>query len=144
MIKGLSHACFVVADLGKSLAFYRDKLGLEVAFELNLNQGKTRGVYLHPGGRGFVELFQGESVPTPGNASYKHICLEVDDIEATVATLRERGVEVSDVTLGKDQTWQAWLADPDGNRIELHAYTPESWQGPALRPPIGPSGHSPL
>jgi hypothetical protein len=40
---------------------------------------------------------------------------------------------VGEVSLGSDQSWQAWLADPDGNRIELHAYTPESKQLRALR-----------
>jgi predicted enzyme related to lactoylglutathione lyase len=57
----------------------------------------------------------------------------VDDIEQTVRALRARGVEVSEVKMGGDQSWQAWLADPDGNRIELHQYTPESWQAPFLR-----------
>ena len=27
----------------------------------------------------------------------------------------------------------SWVIDPDGNRIELRAYTPESWQAPWLR-----------
>jgi predicted enzyme related to lactoylglutathione lyase len=56
--------------------------------------------------------------------------LEVDDLELTVAALRGRGVEVSNPKLGSDQSWQAWLADPDGNRIELHQYTPKSRQRP--------------
>ncbi len=132
MIKGLSHACYVVADLKRSLAFYRDKLGLPLAFELNLNEGKTQGVYLHAGQRTFIELFQGKAVPTPGDASYKHICLEVDDIKATVATLRERGVTVGEISLGGDHSYQAWLADPDGNRIELHQFTDKSLQVAAL------------
>ena len=49
-----------------------------------------------------------------------------------MAELRARGVEVSDPKLGSDQSWQAWLADPDGNRIELHGYTPDSHQAPSL------------
>ena len=48
------------------------------------------------------------------------------------AHLRGRGVEVSDPKLGSDQSWQAWITDPDGNRIELHDYTAESWQAPHL------------
>ena len=43
-----------------------------------------------------------------------------------------RGVEVSDPKLGSDRSWQAWLADPDGTRIELHGYTPDSSQAPSL------------
>ena len=64
---------------------------------------------------------------------YRHICLEVDDIEEAVRRLRERGVAVSDVKVGNDRSYQAWISDPDGNRIELHGYTPESKQAPYLR-----------
>jgi catechol 2,3-dioxygenase-like lactoylglutathione lyase family enzyme len=133
MIVGLSHACFVVADLERSLAFYRDQLGMPVAFEFRSPEGKLTGVYLHVGARTFVELFQGKPEPPAQNASYKHICLEVDDIESTVAELTERGVKVTDKKLGGDNSWQAWLTDPDGNRMELHGFTPESKQVAALK-----------
>jgi len=52
----------------------------------------------------------------------------VEDIQTTVAELRSRALEVSDPVLGADHSWQAWLTDPDGVRIELHQYTPESLQ----------------
>jgi len=132
MIKGLSHACFHVSDLGQSVSFYRDKLGLPLAFELSLNEGKTQGVYLHVGGRTFIELFQDTPIPTPKDASYRHICLEVDDIGETVEELRKRGAEVGKISLGGDQSYQAWLSDPDGNRIELHQFTDKSLQVKAL------------
>ena len=106
MITGIAHACFTVSDLERSIAFYRDGLGLTPAFDFVNDEGRRFGVYLHAGGRNFIELFEGE--------------------------LGERGVEVSDPKLGKDQSWQAWIADPDGNRFELHQYTAESWQAPAL------------
>jgi glyoxylase I family protein len=132
MLKALAHVCFTVGDLDASTAFYCDALGLTHAFDFVNDKGERFGVYLHVGGRGFVELFEG--TPTdPGSApSYRHFCLEVDDIRAAVADLRAKGVEVTDPTLGSDQSWQAWLKDPDGNRIELHCYTPESRQGPWL------------
>ena len=133
MITALAHVCFVVRDLDASIAFYRDVLGLTPAFDFINEQGERFGVYLHVGGRSFIELFQG-SVDAPAPAqSFQHICLEVDDIERTTATLRARGVEVTPVTMGSDASWQAWLADPDGNRIELHGYTPESKQAAWLK-----------
>jgi lactoylglutathione lyase/glyoxylase I family protein len=30
--------------------------------------------------------------------------------------------------LGADGSWQFWTADPDGNPIEFHQFTPESRQ----------------
>jgi catechol 2,3-dioxygenase-like lactoylglutathione lyase family enzyme len=132
LIRNIAHACFTVSDLEKALTFYRDGLGLPEAFDFVNDAGYRFGVYLHAGGRNFLELFEGEVGPAAEGQSYRHICLEVDDIEATVAGLRERGIEVSPVKLGKDQSYQAWITDPDGNRIELHQYTPESWQAPSL------------
>jgi catechol 2,3-dioxygenase-like lactoylglutathione lyase family enzyme len=133
MITGIAHACFTVSDLERSIQFYRDGMGLTPAFDFTDENGRRFGLYLHAGGRNFIELFEGKLGERAVGQSFRHVCLEVDDIEATVRALRERGIEVSDPKLGKDQSWQAWIADPDGNRFELHQYTPESWQAPALR-----------
>ena len=133
MITGLAHVCFTVRDLEQSLSFYRDRLGLRSAFDFVNDKGERFGVYLHVGGRSFIELFQGEAGQATDAQSDRHLCLEVDDIEATVATLRERGIEVSSPQMGSDHAWQSWLADPDGNRIELHCYMPQSKQAAWLR-----------
>ena len=132
MIKGLAHVCFTCRDLAASEAFYVETLGMRHAFDFVNEEGRRFGVYVHAGERTFIELFEGKVGERAEGQAYRHVCLEVDDIEATVAELRARGVEVSDPKLGSDGSWQAWLADPDGNRIELHCYTPESQQAPSL------------
>jgi catechol 2,3-dioxygenase-like lactoylglutathione lyase family enzyme len=132
VIKGLAHACFHARDLEGTIAFYRDKLGLKEAFPFKKPDGRRFGVYLHVGGRGFIEIFEGQPVSRDPKQSYQHICLEVEDIQGTVKAFRAKGVEVTDVTMGSDHSWQAWLADPDGNKIELHEYTKDSKQGVAL------------
>jgi catechol 2,3-dioxygenase-like lactoylglutathione lyase family enzyme len=71
--------------------------------------------------------------PDQPNQSYRHLCLEVDDIATTAADLRAKGIKVTDPQPGTDRSLQAWLADPFGNRIELHCYTPECKQMPWLR-----------
>lgn len=132
MIKAMAHVCFTVTDLDRSLKFYCDGLGLKHAFDFKNEQGRRFGVYLHVGHRSFVELFEGKLAQGALPPSFRHICLEVDDIQETVKTLKARGIQVGDIKMGSDQSWQAWLADPDGNNIELHQYTPKSWQAPAL------------
>ena len=135
MITGLAHACFTVSNLDKALGFYRDALGLKEAFDFVKEDGYRFGIYLYLGERNFIELFEGTLAERADGQSFKHICLEVDDIEATLSTFRSRGVEVSPVKLGKDHSYQAWITDPDGNRIELHQYTDWSWQAPSLPQP---------
>ena len=132
MIVGLAHVCFTVSNLDRALEFYSGKLGLRIAFEFRRDSGERYGVYLKTGARTFIELFQGTIAPRAEQQSYGHICLEVDDVAKTVAELRAKGLAVTDAKLEIDHAWQAWLADPDGNRIELHGYTPTSWQTPHL------------
>ena len=132
MIKALAHTCFVVRDLAAAEAFYRGKLGLQHAFDFINDSGERFGAYLHVGGRSFLELFQGQPEAPSQSSSFRHICLEVEDLEAAVAKLRGQGLEVPDPALGSDNTWQVWLSDPDGNRIELHQYTAQSLQTPSL------------
>jgi catechol 2,3-dioxygenase-like lactoylglutathione lyase family enzyme len=132
MLKSLAHVCFVVKDLDASIAFY-EKLGCAQAFDFINDAGERFGVYLHVGGRSFIELFVGAPDAPADGQSYKHICLEVEDVQEAVPALRAKGLEVTDAAMGSDHSWQAWLADPDGNRIELHGYTAESKQGTHLR-----------
>ena len=57
-----------------------------------------------------------------------HFCLEVDDMDAAIADIEKAGITVTGQKAGCDQSLQAWIEDPDGNRIELHQYTPTSAQ----------------
>ncbi len=133
MITGLAHVCFTVRDLDRSLAFYCDGLGFSKAFDFVRESGERYGAYISAGPRVFIELFAGEHAASAESPSFRHICLEVDDIESTVAELHGKGIAVGNISLGLDNTYQAWLTDPDGNRIELHAYTENSRQKPWLR-----------
>ncbi|MEM3013644.1 MAG: VOC family protein [Candidatus Bathyarchaeia archaeon] len=134
MIKGIAHVCYVVKDLEKAIQFYCGTLKLKLAFEFLDEKGERFGVYIYVGGRNFIELFEGESTSQKETGSYRHLCLETDNIDVTVKELREQKVDVTDPKMGGDGSWQAWLADPDGNQIELHQYTTKSKQEAALRP----------
>ncbi|MCG3179409.1 MAG: hypothetical protein BIFFINMI_01744 [Phycisphaerae bacterium] len=132
MIRSLAHACFIVADLERTRKFYCDGLGMKLAFEFKRDTGERYGFYLSCGGRTFLEFFKGAPGPRPEGVSYRHISLEVEDLDAAIAQLAAVGVEAKNKKLGNDKSWQAWTEDPDGNPIELHCYTPDSAQVKAL------------
>jgi catechol 2,3-dioxygenase-like lactoylglutathione lyase family enzyme len=132
MITTIAHVCLVVQRLDEAVAFYRDRLGLRMAFEFRKPDGTRTGVYLKAGGRAFLELFETREPIPRADGAYRHTCLEVEDLPSTVTELRRRGVAVTDPQRGMDQSWQAWFEDPEGNRFEWHQYTPDSWQGPHL------------
>lgn len=131
MITGLTHAAVRVTDLDRSLEFYTKVLGIPEQFRLTRDDGTPWLVYLKLAEGQFIELFPGAKGPhtPPEGAGVVHICLLVDDIQATYKELTGRGlVAHKEPILGADGSWQFWTADPDGNPIEFHQFTAESRQ----------------
>lgn len=137
MIRQLAHINFVTNDLSKIIDFYVNKLGMKVKFTLNNPQGEPFGYYFGCGNTTFLEFFDqamaaevwGGLVEALTNGTqYKHFCLEVTALDEYCEVLRSKGVEVSPITLGMDNSRQAWIADPDGNQIELMEYGASSLQ----------------
>ncbi|SDD53179.1 VOC family protein [Actinokineospora iranica] len=97
-------------DPERSLAFYRDVLGLAVYREF------PGGVVFFLGG-GFLEISgQGAGEASPDMA----VWLQVRDLAATAAELAANGVTL--LREPRQEPWglrEAWLADPDGLRIVL-------------------------
>ncbi len=137
MIRRLAHVCFFTNDLDRVVAFYRDALGLTVKFRFFAADGSVFGAYVAAGETTFVELFEqrltarpwrADPAPLAPGSRYQHLCFEVTGLAAFRETLIARGVSVGEIRGGLDDSLQAWLSDPDGNRIELMEYTHRSAQ----------------
>ena len=131
MITAIGHVAFRVTDLDRALDFYCGVLGFREAFRLDREDLPSPWiVYIQVAPGHFIELFPGATKvgPQPGeDAGYNHFCLLVDDIDATVRQLAERGLPIEGAPIkGIDNNYQYWVADPDGNRIELMQITAES------------------
>ena len=135
MITGISHNAYRVRDLDKSLAFYCGILGFKEGFRIE-RDGAIRIVYIVVNEDTFIELFpNGEETVQigPKSIGYAHVCLEVDDMLATLKELAGRGLEITgEPRLGGDGNSQYWITDPDGNRIELMQIAPDSRQMKAV------------
>jgi lactoylglutathione lyase len=137
MIRQLAHLNFVTDDLSRIIDFYVNKLGLQVRFTLNNKQDQPFGYYFGCGNTTFLEFFDqamanevwgGKLLGLTSGTRYRHFCLEVTGLEEYCAGLKSKGVEVSAISMGMDNSRQAWIADPDGNQIELMEYGPLSSQ----------------
>jgi catechol 2,3-dioxygenase-like lactoylglutathione lyase family enzyme len=93
-----------VQDLDRARAFYADKLGLEPSEE-------RPGGLLYRCASGEFALF-GSGGASSG--SFTQMAWDVDDIEATVAELKRRGVAFEDVDLPGLKTVDG-IAEVDGN-----------------------------
>ncbi|HEY9013154.1 MAG TPA: VOC family protein [Devosia sp.] len=135
-IAGLAHVAIKVTDLDRSLAFYVEKLGFEEMLRLHNKDGSTWLVYLRITDDQYLEIFPGaENDRAPGwNANgMNHMCLAVEDIRGVVAQIEAAGIPLlMPLKLALDGNWQAWIEDPDGNRIELMEMAPDSLQLKAI------------
>jgi lactoylglutathione lyase len=136
-LAGIGHVALKVADVGRSLEFYRDRLGFAEMMRLNNDDGSLWLVYLRITDTQFLELFPGgQGVRAPGFdvTAINHFCLECDDLDATAARLRDAGVRLTvEPKMGLDHNRQCWIEDPDGNRIEFMQMSPKSMQAEAIR-----------
>jgi catechol 2,3-dioxygenase-like lactoylglutathione lyase family enzyme len=137
MIRQLAHLNFYTNDLSRIIDFYVDKLGMKIKFTLNNKQGQPFGYYFGCGNTTFLEFFDqamaakvwgGTVQLLTDGTRYRHFCLEVTGLDEYCEMLKSKGVAVRDISMGMDNSRQAWVADPDGNEIELMEYGAASLQ----------------
>ncbi len=126
MITRFAHVCLNVKDIQKTIDFYNKTIGLPVEFTF-LKDGRIIGVYFNTGGMNFIEAFENKNVEVV-NTGLVHFCLETDNIDATIEEFASKGIPCTPKKFGCDRSWQTWIQDPDGNKIEIHEYTKESAQ----------------
>ncbi|HEY1634295.1 MAG TPA: VOC family protein [Acidimicrobiales bacterium] len=101
-------------DLDRSLAFYRDTLGLAVYREFG--EAGQRGVVFFLGG-GFLEVSGRAESPTAPNLA---LWLQVRDVDASHDELVAKGVSVERPPV--TEPWglrEMWVRDPDGLRLAI-------------------------
>lgn len=130
----LLHTMIRVRDLERSVAFYRDAVGLRELRREDYPTGKFTLVFLGYGKESdstVIELTHnhGETKYTHGTG-FGHLAVAVVDIAAAVARLQHLGVKIlrapgpmtHSATNGQRDVI-AFVEDPDGYRIELIEHT---------------------
>jgi catechol 2,3-dioxygenase-like lactoylglutathione lyase family enzyme len=138
-IQRMDHAGLTVEDMGAAVAFFT-ALGLENVAEMTVEgedvdrivglDGVASDVVMlqTPDGHSRIELSSFRSPPAepgPGQAlinvvGLRHLCFQVDDMDAAIATTREHGGEV----IREVVTWGtsfklAYVWGPEGIVVEL-------------------------
>jgi methylmalonyl-CoA epimerase len=105
MPKRIDHVAIIVRNIEQALAFYRDTLGIMPSEIKEVPTEQVRIAFLPMGGPGGSEIELIEPT-TPDSSLTKflekrgeglhHICLEVDNIDAALAEMQEKGAPVLD------------------------------------------------
>lgn len=105
MPKRIDHIAIIVRDLEQALTFYRDILGITPGEIREVPTEQVRIAFLPMGGPGGSEIELIEPiVPNSSLARFlekrgeglHHICLEVENIDATLAEMQEKGASLLD------------------------------------------------
>jgi len=118
------HTMIRVGDLEKSIAFYTEVLGMKLLRRKDYPEGKYTLAFVGYGEeteQTVVELTHNWGVEHYDIGSgYGHLAIQVDDIRQACAEVAAKGGTVTyGPALHGGVTWIAFVADPDGYKIEF-------------------------
>jgi catechol 2,3-dioxygenase-like lactoylglutathione lyase family enzyme len=119
---GIDHVVLRVTDIERTLAFYKDVLGLHVERIFD-----RIGLYQVRCGRNLIDLVAikpTETLPPPAARGIEHLCLSVDaDLDELIGHVEQKGCPAF---MGPMEVYGArgfgtsiYIHDPDGYEIEL-------------------------
>jgi catechol 2,3-dioxygenase-like lactoylglutathione lyase family enzyme len=141
-LTGLHHITLISGDIDRTIAFYRDLLGLAVIKDgVSDDDASSRHVWFGaidgtPGR--VVSFMEYPQLPAAvvGTGAAHHFAFSVEtgeELEAWRDYLRERGVECSEV-FDRGAFRSLYLRDPDSHIVEIATRSPGLWSGPVSAP----------
>ena len=120
-IKKLLHTRMRVSDMDQTIAFYTGVLGLEV-LERKTSPRGSHLAFLHvPNSDELIELCSfPPSGPVKVQEDLVHLAFQVENLDDTIASLKEKGIEITDGPAKTSSGSRFIFIDaPDGYEIEL-------------------------
>jgi lactoylglutathione lyase len=118
-----AHVAFRVTDVQRTIRWYRDVLGAEVVAHVEAVGPKPEYYYAEFANGQMVEFFTNARPgpePPADAPGFAHLSLLVDDIQEALAHVTAAGAEIARPYFeGRAGQKVFFLADPDGNQIEL-------------------------
>jgi glyoxylase I family protein len=152
-IGGFSHVCVGVSDMDRSLAFYKEALGMDVVFDVELEGASMESVTGQSGAKGrmvggliggaVIELLALGDEPVSGRRTrigYTNISFRCDDLDAVYQQALALGLRPQQEPVDIGGVRMFFVADPDGTPIELIELpagltsSVELWRGPGSAP----------
>lgn len=121
MVKKLLHTRYRVADLEKTISFYRDVLGLEEIRRQTSGRGSQLVFLKAPDSDEEIEICKfDESGPIVVGPDLTHLAFEVDDLEQFARDSAKKGYPLSDGPHPNGKGGAiAFIDAPEGYEVEL-------------------------
>lgn len=121
MIKKLLHTRYRVTDLDKTVAFYRDVLGLQETRRHISGRGSQLVFFKAPGSDEEIEICKYDaSGPVVVGPDVTHLAFEVDDLDSFAKQTSAKGYPLSDGPHPSSNGGAiAFIDAPEGYEIEL-------------------------
>jgi lactoylglutathione lyase len=120
------HTCYRILDPARSEDFYVNKLGMKKLGEMDLGSATNHFFAMEEDASSpMLELTHNHDRAEPYDKGdgYAHVAFTVDDLEDTVARLKEKGVTVTlepkTLTADGHDYRIAFIENPNGYKIEL-------------------------
>lgn len=124
-IKKVHHIAIIASDYNESKKFYTEILGCEILAEHYREERESYKLDLALNGEYLIELFSFPNPPKrpsyPEACGLRHLAFSVDDIEASLKQLQERGVKTTELRIDEyTNKKMAFFFDPDELPLELY------------------------
>ena len=121
----IHHIAIIVSDYEASKDFYVNKLGFQIVRENYRPERNDWKLDLKVNETTELEIFGVKNPPArvtrPEVAGLRHLAFFTDNIEETVAELKEKGIVTEPIRVDEFSGEKfTFFADPDGLPIELH------------------------
>lgn len=120
----LHHIALTVKDFEESLPFYADNFGFKETKRFRRDDMGATGVMLQ-GENLVIELWQFDTTKDGSRedlsfTGIKHLAFTHDNLESLRLSFVEKGIECRPLREGRSGGSYFFLADPDGNEIEVY------------------------
>jgi lactoylglutathione lyase len=116
------HTCLNVADLDRSIDFYRDTMGLKLTRRFEVKQNNAEIAFMEDGEKKAIELthWRDKGKIAEGD-NFDHIAFGVANVTEAIEKMRTQGVAIAmePFSLQGSTRKIAFIKDPDGNWLEL-------------------------
>ncbi|UDY36108.1 VOC family protein [Dermatobacter hominis] len=120
-VTGMDHVVLVVEDVERSVAWYRDELGIPTERLEEWRAGEVLFPSLRLDATTLIDLLPG----TPAGRNVDHVALTVDDVDLEAVAASGRFDVVAgpaDLFGARGQGIGLYVRDPDGHVVELRTY----------------------